>query len=55
MKLKVSTFGIWSFNYRIKALQNQNKVLTYKSVIFGIGDSSYPINPSFIMQNNPSF
>ena len=55
MKLKVSTFGIWLFNYGIKTLQNQNKVVTYKSVIFGIGDSSSPINPYFIMQNNPSF
>ena len=55
MKLKVSTFGIWLFDYGIKILQNQKKVVTYKSVVFGIGDSSSPINPSFILQNNPSF
>ena len=34
MKLKVSTFGIWLFNYGIKTLQTQNKVVNYKSVIF---------------------
>ena len=55
MKLKVSTSGIFLFNYGIKTLQNQSKVVIYKSVIFGIGDSSSPINPSFIIQKNPSF
>ena len=55
IKLKVSTFLILLFNYGIKTMQNQNKVVTYNSVIFGLWDSSSPINPSFIMQNNPSF
>ena len=55
MKQKVSTFGIWLFIYGIKTVQNQNKVDTYKSFIFGFGDSSSPIHPSFILQNNPSF
>ena len=55
MKLKGSTFGILLFNYEVKTLQNQNKGFTYKSVIFGLWDSYSSINPSFIVQNNPSF
>ena len=46
---------MYETNYGIKTLQNQNKVVTYKSVLFGFGDSSTPINPSFIMQNDHSF
>ena len=36
-------------------LQGQNRIFTYKSVIFGLGGSSSPINPNTILQNNPSF
>ena len=40
MKQNVSTFKFLKFIYRIKTLPNQNKVVTYKSTILGLGVSS---------------
>ena len=36
-------------------LQSQNRIFTYKSVIFGPGGSYSPIDPTTILQNDPSF
>ena len=47
--------NIWILIFfgRIKTLQNQNRVLTYRCVIFNMGDISYRTNCSIILQNNP--
>jgi len=55
MKLKVSIFGFQIFICGIMTLQSQNRIFTYKSVIFGLRGSSSPIDPTTIFQNNPSF
>ena len=39
----------------IMTLQSQNRIFTYKSVIFGLGNSCSPIDPTTILQNNLSF
>ena len=39
----------------IMTLQSQNRIFTYKSVIFGLGDRRSPIDPTAILQNDPSF
>ena len=49
MKQKVSTFGFFTYNYVIITFQYQNRVVPYKSATFSLGDSSTPINPSFIL------
>ena len=55
MNLKVSSCGLYILIYGIKTLQDQNRIFGYKSVISGSGGTSSPIDPTVILQNNPSF
>ena len=54
-KLKVSSFGFQIFICGIMILQSQNRIFTYKSVIFSLGGSSFLVYPTNILPNNPAF
>ena len=55
MMLKVSSFGFSIFNCGIKTQKSQNRIFTYKSVIFGLGGSSSPIDLLLYCKLNPPF
>ena len=55
MMLKVSSFGFSIFNCGIKTQKSQNRIFTYKSVIFGLGGSSSPIDLLLYCKLNPHF